>query len=346
MSSIEKTAYPRFPTRRKIKQEELNRYYSVSQPELSKIQKTAKTKKSQFNLALQLKSFQRLGYFVDLDDIPHEIIVHIRQSLKCHHRILPGYRDKMTKYRHRKKIREFLNINYWGWEEVDSKKVHTGMKLAIKNAYDIAHSMNNIADIINAVIEKLLQANYELPSFYRLNRIVRHTRHHVNNKIFLNVMHNLVERNHQSVLDGLLLQHGNVQRTLFNKLKHSPQRPGVKHFNEFIEHFHWLISLGNVLSCLEDVSKVKIDQFAEEARILTADEMLDLSVSKRYTLIASLIFKSQSKAKDTLLKCFVVCLLLRTNAQKINWKVNCVVVKMRPVISLNYFKALLTMAVQ
>lgn len=33
MSSIEKTAYPRFPKRKKIKQDELNRSYSLRQDE-------------------------------------------------------------------------------------------------------------------------------------------------------------------------------------------------------------------------------------------------------------------------------------------------------------------------
>jgi hypothetical protein len=51
------------------------------------------------------------------------------------------------------------------------------MRAAIEGAYTASHLMNNISDIINATIEELLQSNYELPSFYRLNRLVRHTRH-------------------------------------------------------------------------------------------------------------------------------------------------------------------------
>lgn len=112
MSSIEKTAYPRLSTKRKIKQAELNRHYAITPTELLMIEKAANTKKSQFNLALQLKSFQRLGYFIDLKDIPSEMVAHIRQSLRCHYRLLPGYRDKMTKYRHRKKSVNSSMLNF------------------------------------------------------------------------------------------------------------------------------------------------------------------------------------------------------------------------------------------
>ena len=51
MSSIEKTAYPRFPKRKKIKPDELNRSYSLRHDEVSMISLAAKTDKSRFNMA-------------------------------------------------------------------------------------------------------------------------------------------------------------------------------------------------------------------------------------------------------------------------------------------------------
>ena len=42
MSSIEKTAYPRFPKRKKIKQDELNHSYSLRQDEVNIIKRGAK----------------------------------------------------------------------------------------------------------------------------------------------------------------------------------------------------------------------------------------------------------------------------------------------------------------
>ena len=305
MSSIEKTAYPRFPKRRKIKSAELIRSYSIRHDEISMIKLGANTDKSRFNLAIQLKTFQRLGYFIEIEKIPSEIIVHIRQSLKYHYRLTPGYgANNKSVYRHRQKVREFLNVKYWGYEDIDGKKIHLGMKLAIQCAYDASHLMNNIPDIINAVIEKLVHASYELPSFYRLSRLVRHTRHSVNNKIFLETMKKILASNQSDIFSNLLkLQDGN-QRSLFNKLKNLPKRPSIDKFHEFLDHFHWLISFGSVIHCLDGISKVKIEQFAEEANQLTADELNDCNEAKRYILISSLIYRSQVNAKDALAAMF------------------------------------------
>lgn len=308
MSSIEKTAYPRFPKKRKIKPAELIRNYSLQPDEFNLIKLGAKTGKSRFNFALQLKTFQRLGYFIEIDKIPQEIISHVRQALKYHYRLTPGYRaNNKSLYRHRQKIRDFLNVKHWGYEVVDGVRIHYGMKLAIKYAYETAHLMNNIPDIINAVIEKLIQESYELSSFYRLSRLVRHTRHQVNNKIFLGALTKIRTANLTEAFDNLLKQNEETKRTPFNQLKNRP-RPTIKKFHKFLEHFDWLLLLGNAMVFLEGIAKVKIEQFAEEANQLSADELKDFSEAKRYTLIAALIYRSQANAKDALAR--MLCRLI------------------------------------
>lgn len=324
MSSIEKTAYPRFPKRKKIKPAELNRSYSLQHDEMSMINVAANKDKLRLNLAIQLKTFQRLGYFVEMDEIPAEIITHIRQSLKYHHRLSPGYANNRSLYRHRQKIREFLNVKRWGHEHIDGQEIHPGMKLAIQYAYDASYSMNNIPDIINAVIEKLVHASYELPSFYRLSRLVRHTRHSVNNKIFRQTMQKIILSNQSDTLNNLLILQDGTQRTLFNKLKNLPRRPSISKFHDFLDHFQWLISFGNIASCLDGVAKVKIEQFAEEANQLSADELSDFSEAKRYTLIASLIYRSQANAKDALavMFCRLIAIAHKQSKTELESKLN------------------------
>lgn len=299
MSSIEKTAYPRFPKRKKIAPAELHHYYSLKPDEITMIKSAAKKDKLRFTLAIQLKTFQKLGYFIEINEIPLEIITHIRQTLNYHHRLIPGYANPQTLYRHRRKIRKFLKVKPWAYENINGKKTHSGMKLAIKYAYEASH-LNNIPDIINVVIEKLIQASYELPSFYRLNRLVRHTRHSVNNKIFHQTMQKLKKVDQSDLLQNLLKQQDGIQRTLFNKLKELPKRPNINKFYDFLTHFLWIMSFGNTLQCLDGIAKVKIEQFAEEAFQLTADEINECNEAKRYTLIASLIYRSQANRKDTL----------------------------------------------
>lgn len=54
MSSIERTAFPRFPKNRKIKQAELNRLYSITHDELKMINSHANTDKSRLNIAVAI----------------------------------------------------------------------------------------------------------------------------------------------------------------------------------------------------------------------------------------------------------------------------------------------------
>ncbi|MCA0402500.1 MAG: Tn3 family transposase [Proteobacteria bacterium] len=298
MSSIERTAYPRYPARRKIKQKELCQY-TLTHDEIDLMKTMANTSHSHLNFAIQLKTFQRLGYFISIDEVPDEIVHHIRLSLKLHHRLKIGYQSNTTLYSHRTKIRQHMKVKRWGSENIDGQQVHAGMKLAVKYAYETSHTMNNIPDIINAVIEHLLQSNFELPVFNTLDRLVRHSRHAVNNKLFRQAFHKLSE-NQISQLNDLLKPAENGKRSLFNKLKEFPKRPSIKKFQKFLEHFHWLESFNNILECLHIISKVKIEQFAEEAKNMSADEFADLSEAKRYTLITSLIYTSQIDAKDAL----------------------------------------------
>jgi hypothetical protein len=150
-------------------------------------------------------------------------------------------------------------VKRWGYENVDGKETHPGMKLAIQYAYDASYIMNNIPDIINAVIERLVHASFELPSFYRLSRLVRHTRHSVNNKIFRETMQKITLSNQSDALNNLLILQDGTQRTLFNKLKNLPRRPSISKFHDFLDHFQWLLSFGNMASCLDGVAKVKIE---------------------------------------------------------------------------------------
>lgn len=301
MSSIERTAFPRFPKKRKIKQAELNRLYFITHDELKMIKSHANTDKSRLNIAIQLKTFQALGYFITLDKVPHEVVNHIRQSLQLHYRSSYGYSgNNKSLYRHRDKIRTYLEIKRWEWVIIDGVKRHEAMRVAIKRAYDSSQTMNNIADIINSVVEGLIKESYELPSFYKLNRLVRHTRHVVNMGIFKDIENKLQRDKQIESLDNLLECSTETQRTSFNNLKSLPGRPTVKEFDRFLNHYAWIQSLGNFNHYFDGVAKIKIDQFAQEAFELSADEIKDLTSARRHTLILALIHKAQAKAKDAI----------------------------------------------
>ncbi|MCP4473359.1 MAG: DUF4158 domain-containing protein [Gammaproteobacteria bacterium] len=167
MSTIERTAYPRYSNRRKIKPKELSNFYTLTSEENSLMRKYARSDLSRINFAIQLKVFQNLGYFISLSDVPTPIVVHIKRTLKFHHKLKYGYGDTSptTMYKHRNIIRKYLGIIKWSKQNGNDCRIHLARKSAIKFAYDVSHNMNNIADIINAVIQFLSENNYELPSF-------------------------------------------------------------------------------------------------------------------------------------------------------------------------------------
>jgi len=87
MSSIERTAYPRFATGRVLKERELEQFYSLTPDELNYIYKNIRGTEMQLNFAVQLKTFQRLGYFPILKSVPSVIIEHIKKCLAISPRV-------------------------------------------------------------------------------------------------------------------------------------------------------------------------------------------------------------------------------------------------------------------
>src|SRR3990167_58179 len=81
MSSIERTAYPRFSPGRILKNHELEQFYSLTPDELSYINQNVRTPLMRLNFSVQLKTFQRLGYFSEFKTVPEIIVEHIKKCL-------------------------------------------------------------------------------------------------------------------------------------------------------------------------------------------------------------------------------------------------------------------------
>ena len=108
MASIERTAYPRF--KRSPSARELETLYTPTADELSFARANARKAQPRFGLLLLLKSFQRLGYFPAVDDIPPSIVQHIRAAASIDAESSPSYEEQRTLYRHHQMIRERLGV--------------------------------------------------------------------------------------------------------------------------------------------------------------------------------------------------------------------------------------------
>lgn len=295
MTSIERTAYPYISADKSISKKTLDACYALTKEEFDHINQHVRGNRLQLNFAIQLKTFQNLGYFVDLREVPSVIADFLKKQLRLPHNLAPFYKHATTLSRHRKNIRDYLQITSWG-----SKRSDSAQRTAIQSAHKASQTLNYVADIINVVVEELITKRFELPSFQTLDRLVRHTRATVNAGIFQQVYKRLEEKGLLKNIEPLLILEKEETSSAYQKLKRLAKSPTVRHFKEQIDHHNWLTSLGSMDSCLKDITKVKIKQFAEEAKSLDINNLNDLSDVKKYTLVACLIHQAQQAAKDDL----------------------------------------------
>ncbi len=246
MTSIERTAYPRF--KRQFTKKELTSIYAPTKSEIAFAYATTKGESNILNLVVLLKAFQRIGYFPKVSDVPTKIVDHIRSHLKFPSEIIFGYQNAKTMYRHRTAIREYLQVKSFN---------QTALHLAVSAVNKSASVMDNPADLMNVAIAELIKHRYELPGFNTLNRLVRRVRNVVNQKLFSLVL-SRVDEDYKQRLLLLLERHPVESKTPFNSLKQLPKNPTRKNLNDLIAHMVWLNSLGEVKPILADITTAKI----------------------------------------------------------------------------------------
>jgi Domain of unknown function (DUF4158) len=90
MASVERTAYPRF--RRFMSARELYVFYTPAAEEIAWARENASSDQHLLGLVVQLKTFSRLGYIPALDEVPAQVVGHIRRGncvITCWMSMLP-----------------------------------------------------------------------------------------------------------------------------------------------------------------------------------------------------------------------------------------------------------------
>ena len=99
MASVERTAYPRF--RRFMSARELHVFYTPAGEEIAWARENASSDEHLLGLVIQLKAFSWLGCFPALDEVPAEVVGHIRRDLRLPETTRPHYASVRTAERHR-----------------------------------------------------------------------------------------------------------------------------------------------------------------------------------------------------------------------------------------------------
>lgn len=292
MASIERTSYPRL--KQNFTKTELKDFYTPTETEILFVKKTARQDETRLHLLIQLKIFQKLGYFPNLEDVPESLLKLLRRALRVSADIFPIV-SRNTNYVHQIRVLELLNVK--GYDEA-------ARKLLIKTVYEKAHVMDNPPDLINAAIEILIKENYELPAFSTIDRLAKRIRTLVNRRWWNRLLNRLTDSQIVQLEDLLQLDQV-AYRTPYNSLKQLPKKPSLKHLQELLTHLEWLQSLGDFERILHDIPPLKIKHFAGEAKALDASEMKDFNQPKRIALLVCLIYHAGIKARDALAQMFI-----------------------------------------
>lgn len=293
MTSIERTAYPRF--KRYYTSHELKQIWTPTIEEQKWGLSHTSGETNYINLIVLLKVFQRLGYLPLINDIPNQITEHIKKELSLVTEIQLGYESSRTLYRHRSLIRSYLQVTQY----------NSNARLLIKEIVTKkAYLMDNPADLINVAIEELIKERYELPSFRELDRQVNHLRSQVNQKIFDQTIKQLNPETIES-LKALLDTQPQETRTPFNQLKSLPKRPSRNHLNDLLIHLRWLVTDYVIAPYLQHIASAKLKHFASEARVLDAGSVKKMNLAKRLTVLLCLIYEAQIETRDNLVEMFL-----------------------------------------
>ena len=111
MTAIHETAYPRI--RSNVTDKELIELYTPTEEQLSFASEKAQAPVQKLGLLILLKSFQRLGYFPMLREIPPRVIRHIAGAASLDDAVdsLENYEKVGSRRRHTPQIRRLLGIN-------------------------------------------------------------------------------------------------------------------------------------------------------------------------------------------------------------------------------------------
>ena len=241
-----------------------------------------------------LKTFQRLGYFCHFEFIPLPIINHIRTCLKLgkdHSAIAP----ERSRRRYREAIRKYLKISSYD---------QGGQKIVAIAVAKAAAVRDHPADLVNVAIEELVKERYELPAFSTLDRLVLHIRAVINNRLFKKVARSL-SLTEISYLDNLLIDHPDSESVTLNEVKELPKKATLSQTKKLLTKFERLMAFGDAQRLFSTIATTKIKHFAAYARTLDAAEFQDIQLPKRRTLLLSLLYQSQVKARDNLVSMFL-----------------------------------------
>lgn len=297
MTLIHETAYPRLkadPT-----PHDLQNVYTLTAEEITFIDQIAKRPAARTVAFLYLKLFQRLGYFVKINDIPTLIRQYIVTQAGYQRPPKLEELKQFDKSSSRNKLiadlRRFLNVR-----PLDAQ----GQAWLSNVAETAADNRHVVADIINVMLEELVHHRYELPAFSTLDRLAVQAREKIHETHYESIS-NQLDSQVKTLIDSLFKVGAGETSSAWNLLRREPKKPTNKETRYYLQHIRRLQLLVDQLP-RPDIPVPKLKQYRYIARSMDASEMAELKPQKRYALaviyIRSQFAKTLDDAADLLLR--------------------------------------------
>src|SRR6266542_1206872 len=171
MTSVERTAYPRFG--RVVTARELDGFRPLPD-EIAWARGRTRSDEHLLALVVSLKCFQRLGYFPRGELVPDVVVGHVRDCLALDRRTIPDGAERTAEWQ-RELVRERVGAVF------DPERARLVAEGAIRAAAGVK---NHPPDLINVALELLVKESLELPGFSTLDRMAAAIRAEVNAALF------------------------------------------------------------------------------------------------------------------------------------------------------------------
>jgi Domain of unknown function (DUF4158) len=293
VTSIDRTAYPQF--KRVITARELAGFFTPLGEEIEWARDKTLADRHLLALAVWLKSYQRLGYFPKLEEVPEAVVAHVRDALRLPGTVVPEVDAARTAKRHREFVRRRLGVKY------DAAAARAIAEGAIREA---AQTKDNPADLINVALDVLVKRGCELPGYSTLGEATKTIRTQVNSGFFTATAARISPA-HRAGLDRLMVVDPATKRSAFDGLKAPPKAATLGKFKQRLAHLAQLDALGPTGDWLRGIPPGKIGHFAGEARVTDVADFAKIkNEAKRLTLLASLIHVLRTAARDEVTEMF------------------------------------------
>lgn len=298
MAAIHETAYPRIKPN--LSRKELKEIFTPTPDELFLL--NSKTKRTlslpRLGFMITLKCYQYLGRPIRVNKVQEFIKNYIASNLDIKNDIDLTTYDTSARKRHIKIIREYLKIN-------SDKKARR--KIMSEVALNAATTKENLADIVNCIIDEIIRLRFELPPFQKLVRLSRAARTFVNNENYLKIF-NALSPDQKKLIDQIVCIEGfsendNTQNNALSwtMLKLESKKPTSNNIKQYIQYVNSMEKLRQKINInLDFISPTRVEQLRDEAIIADTYDMQQMRPVKRYALVTIFIYMKTASAIDDL----------------------------------------------